>query len=301
MLDPIQVDSLTVTPIVTTAPAADDKDKQLLVLDEAMPRKLVHIKEVEGGEVNSLTLTNNATQPLFLLAGEVIIGGKQDRIIGRNTIIPAKTTQDVPVFCVEHGRWTGKTGEFTTARALAHGRLRGNASFESQEDVWDEVHAKNVERKTTSDTDTYRAVAAEEAGGRLGKMEETVDSALAKLPADQQGQLVGFAVAINGEVQTVDVFQSHALFAKLETKLVRSYIADAVDVTATAAARPPKADAYKAFVEDSDKAAAVESFDTKAAHTYVKKGVRADNAEVRYDDAPAAAAPVYRTYEAKKK
>src|SRR5262245_3059154 len=113
LLAPIQVDSLTLTPIVATGPAAAG-DEQLLVLDEAMAAKKVKIREISDGTVNSLTFINQAQQPVFVLAGEVILGGKQDRIIGRNTVIPAKTTQAVPVYCVESGRWTGETKEFST-------------------------------------------------------------------------------------------------------------------------------------------------------------------------------------------
>src|SRR5678815_3760794 len=120
LLAPIQVESLTLTPIVATSAApGDGKDEQLLALDEAMAQKQVRIQEVADGTVNSLTFENRAAHPVFVMAGEVILGGKQDRIIGRNTVIPANTTQEVPVYCVEHGRWTGETKEFTTAKALA--------------------------------------------------------------------------------------------------------------------------------------------------------------------------------------
>jgi hypothetical protein len=291
MLDAIQVDSLAVMPIVTTSTKPDKTD--LLVLDEAMAKKLVKIKEVDSGEVNELTLTNNGGQPLFLLAGEVVIGGKQDRIIGRNTIIPAKTTQQVPVFCVEHGRWEGKTGEFTTAKVLAHGKLRGKASFESQGAVWDEVHDKNEKRKTTSDSDTYRNVEA-----TLGKAEDKVASAIAKLPAADREKLVGFAVAINGKIETVDVFQSHALFVKLQDKLVKSYVADAIDIAPAKDAKKPTADDVKAFVADAEKAKAEEQYQTKAAHTSMKKGDRADSSKVTIDASPSAPA-VYQNVEAK--
>lgn len=296
MLDPIQVDSLSLTPIVAD-PDASAPD--LLVLDEAMPKKLVRIREHEGGDVNQLELVNRSKQPVFLLAGEVIIGGKQDRIIGRNTVIPASSSQQVPVFCVEHGRWTEQSKEFTTAKALAHGRLRGNASFEEQGAVWDEVHAKNEARKTANNTDTYRKVAAQQSDGTLAKMEKRVDAALDKLPAEQRARLVGFAVALNGKVATVDVFQSHALFTKLEGKLVRSYLTEAVDLAAEKDAKPPTAAAITTFMDDADKATAEQSYDTKAAKTYVSKGKHADSAKVMYDANPAAA-PVYKTYQDKK-
>lgn len=314
LLAPIQVDSLTLTPIVATAPAAEGADDQLLVLDEAMAAHKVKIREIADGSVNSLTFVNQADHPVFVLAGEVIIGGKQDRIIGRNTVIPAKTTQEVPVYCVEHGRWTGQTKEFSTARALAHGRLRGQASYRAQGEVWNEVAAKNVARKTVNASDTYRRVAQQQSDGTLGRMEKQVGDALARLPAADRDRMVGYAVALNGAVATVDVFGSPSLFKKLETKLIRSYLTEAVDVAANKDARPPTASDVKAFIADAEKATEQKSYDTPAAATSVKGGERAFKAKVGYKlhkpapaqatagAAPAAATPeptVYENYQAK--
>lgn len=310
LLAPIQVQSLTLLPIAAVDTPKGGED--LLVLDEAMPKKLVSIKEVDGGSVNNLTLTNKADKPLFLLAGEVILGGHQDRIIGSNTIIPAKTTQSVPVFCVEHGRWSGPSNEFATANALAHGRLRGKASFDSQQDVWDEVATKNTERKTTSSTGTYRKVAQQEADGTLGgAWKKQVDAALAKLPDEDRKNLIGFAVAVDGKVATIDRFGSPALFGKLEDKLVRSYITEAVDVKATGKAAPTVTD-VKTFIADAEKAKTEAAYETPAATSELKKGSFAAKARVMYKPAksaglnapPAAAAPaadteVYETYQAR--
>ncbi|HTL34426.1 MAG TPA: DUF6569 family protein [Kofleriaceae bacterium] len=280
MLDPIQVESLTITPIVTTKQQIDDQ--KLLVLDEAMPKKLVRIHEVDDGDVNNLTLTNRSDQPLFLLAGEVIIGGKQDRIIGRNTIVPPKKTQTVPVFCVEHGRWQGSSKEFTTAKALAHGRLRGSASFDTQSDVWKEVAAKNELRKTTSSTDTYRKVAAQQAGGSLAKWEKQVDTALDKLPSGDKDKLVGFAVALNGKVATVDVFDNPSLFKKLQGKLVRSYITEAIDVKKEKDVKPVTTKDVTDFIADAEKAKEEKAYDTDVAETAMKKGGKSAKAKVMY-------------------
>ena len=314
LLAPIQVDSLTLTPIVAIA-AADATDDQLLVLDEAMAARQVKIREVSEGTVNSLTFVNSAPHPVFVLAGEVIIGGKQDRIIGRNTVIPANTTQEVPVFCVEHGRWTGETKEFTTARALAHGRLRGQASYAAQREVWSEVAAKNVARRTTNDSDTYRRVAQQQSDGTLAAMEKRVNAALGALPPADRGRMVGYAVSLNGAIATVDLFGSPALFKKLETKLVRSYLTEAVDIRARANIKPPTSTDVKTFMADADKAAEKKSYDTGAAETLVNTGERAYKAKVGYKlrkpaaaaagakADPAAAAPpaptVYENYQAR--
>jgi hypothetical protein len=306
LLAPIQVDSLTLTPIVATTPGG--KDEALLVLDEAMAAKQVKIREIAEGNVNGLTFVNQADHPVFVMAGEVIIGGKQDRIIGRNTVIPARTTQEVPVFCVEHGRWDGKTKEFATAKALAHGRLRGQASYAAQQDVWNEVAAKNKARKTESASDTYRQVAQQQSDGTLGSMEKRIDAALAKLPAADRSRMVGYAVALNGAVATVDVFGSPTLFKKLETKLVRSYLTEAVDLAATKDVKPPSPADVKAFMADADKAAERKSYDTDAAATVTNSGMRASKAKVDYKPAktgtaPPAATPaapaLYENYQAK--
>lgn len=305
LLAPIQVDSLTLTPIVATGPAAPEE--ALLVLDEAMAAKQVKIQEIASGNVNGLSFTNQADRPVFVMAGEVIIGGKQDRIIGRNTVIPARTTQEVPVFCVEHGRWNGQTKEFTTAKALAHGRLRGRASYAAQGDVWNEVAAKNKARKTENASDTYRKVALQQSDGTLGGMEQRVTAALAKVPAADRGRMVGFAVALNGAVATVDVFGSPALFKKLETKLVRSYLTEAVDLAAAKDVKPPAPADVKAFMADADKAAETPSYDTAAAATVVNQGMRASKAKVDYKPAKAAPAAatapatpaLYENYQAK--
>src|ERR1043165_1748203 len=275
LLAPIQVQSLTLTPIVATGAAKDGQDDQLLVLDEAMSAKQVKIQEIADGSVNNLTFVNQADHPVFVMAGEVILGGKQDRIIGRNTVIPAKTTQSVPVFCVEHGRWNGETKDFATARALAHGRLRGQASYADQQDVWNEVAAKNQLRKTESSSGTYRRVAQQQSDGTLAAMEKQVDEALARIPAADRSRMVGYAVALNGAVATVDLFGSPALFKKLETKLVRSYLTEAVDIRAKANIAPPTTAEEKTFMADADKAAEARSYDTGAAETVVNTGQRA--------------------------
>ena len=309
MLEPIQVESLTLTPIVSTKEKVSD-DK-LIVLDEAMPKQLVRIHEQADEDVNSLTLTNKSDQPLFLLAGEVIIGGKQDRIIGRNTIVPPKKTQTVPVFCVEHGRWDNSGKELTTAKALAHGRLRGSANFDTQSDVWKEVAAKNELRKTKSSTDTYRKVATQQSDGTLGKWEKQVDTALGKLPDGDKAKLVGFAVSVNGKVATVDVFDNPTLFKKLQGKLVRSYITEAIDVKKQKDVKPPTSKDVVDFIADAEKAQEERSFETDLSESHMKKGEKSAKARVMYkpaapkaagaaDAAPAAEAkPVFESYQAR--
>ncbi|MCW5801598.1 MAG: hypothetical protein KIT31_04370 [Deltaproteobacteria bacterium] len=311
MLAPIQVESLTLTPIVA-AKAVDPKtDPEVIVLDEAFAQKVVAIREKDSESVNELTLQNRSDRPLFVLAGEVIIGGKQDRIIGTNTVIPAKTTQTVPVFCVEHGRWDDSGKEFTTAKALAHGRLRGKANFAAQGEVWAEVSTSNKSHVTENGTDTYRKIAEKQTtAGGLGKSEKLVEEALAKVPAAQRAQMIGYVVALNGKVATVDMFTSPALFKKLEAKLVKSYLTEAVGVTPVKGIVAPTSKDVKDFIADAEKAKTEKSFENGASITNRYSGARTGKssvtlkAKVNFSDnaahpAPPAAAPVYESYQAK--
>src|SRR5262245_50981800 len=143
---PVSYRNLTLIPLVADKVA---KSPDLITLDEGMDKGVVTVSERgQGGSVNELQLENRSTKPLFLMAGEVVLGGQQDRIIGRDTIIPPKQKQTVAVFCVEHGRWSGDR-RFHTGKALAHGKLRMQANFEGQAKVWQEVADKNLSLHTT--------------------------------------------------------------------------------------------------------------------------------------------------------
>ena len=299
LLRPIQVDSLTLTPIAALVMPTDEPD--VLTLDEGFAAHKIRIRERDDEDVNNLMISNRADKPVFLLAGEVILGGKQDRIIGANTVIPPRTQLAVPVFCVEHGRWDDSSKEFRTAKALAHGRLRGKASFESQSDVWAEVSDKNAKRRTSNGTDTYRIVATQQSDGTLTRSQAAVDAALALVPADDRARMVGYVVALNGEVATVDLFTSPRLFGKLEGKLVRSYLTEAIDIAATPAAVAPSMAKINAFMEDADKAVEEPGYENALGSTMMKKGARTGKAKVHLKGSAAGAPmkPLYETYMSK--
>jgi len=130
ILAPITHGDLTVFPVVS-AKVHDTSD--FITLDEGIRSGEVVVTEVgnlhstmrrrppyqtrtyQGAEVNRLVLVNNSKHPLILLAGEVVTGGKQDRVVGKDRIVPAESDPvDLSVFCVEHGRWTESSAKFDT-------------------------------------------------------------------------------------------------------------------------------------------------------------------------------------------
>jgi hypothetical protein len=246
----VTYENLTLVPVLTKVTITDDRE--YMVLDEAFDKKLLKIKEKDDEQVNELTLTNKSDKALFVMAGEVIIGGKQDRIIGKDTLIQAKQTVVVPVFCVEHGRWTEEKGsrEFRSGKALAHTKLRMKANYEEQGAVWQEVDAKNSARKTDNATKTYRKVTEDKSVSKaIESYDKNIGGALAKVK--DSDKMIGFVVAVNGKVVGMETFGSPKLFQKLKPKMLRSYYVEAVDlpVDAEAAKKPVEPKAIKEFNE----------------------------------------------------
>src|SRR6202044_806732 len=87
-------------------------------------------------EVNRLVLINNSKRPLLLLAGEIVTGGKQDRIIAKDRIVPVGAEPiDLSVFCVEHGRWTESSDKFGTSANVGGAKAGKAESFMVQPTV----------------------------------------------------------------------------------------------------------------------------------------------------------------------
>lgn len=118
--------NLTIIPVYDKTARPSDS---YLTLDEGLKLKLVSVKESKnGGDVNTLYVTNESKKSLYLMGGEVVLGGQQDRTLGRDTIIPpGKKVVPVTVFCVEHGRWTGRSDFDQSAPTVASAEIRSRA------------------------------------------------------------------------------------------------------------------------------------------------------------------------------
>src|SRR4029077_13983343 len=99
-----------------------------------------------GAQVNQLVLVNRGKRPLILLAGEVVSGGKQDRIIAKDRIVPVGAAPlPLDVFCVEHGRWTGGSDKFFAGNLMGHPSVREQAAIEQdQSQVWAAVRGETA-------------------------------------------------------------------------------------------------------------------------------------------------------------
>jgi hypothetical protein len=292
---PITFKNLTLIPLI--AKKVDDTD--YLALDEGMDKGLVKVSEKQhGGSVNEVTLENRSDRALFLMAGEVILGGKQDRVIGKDTIVPPKQKTDIPVFCVEHGRWTGEEqAQFHSGKSLAHSKLRSKAKYESQGKVWQEVSEKNAKRATANSTDTYRQVAT---GGSVDKAVQPYadhfKAALVKSP--DAAKVVGYVMVLNGQIVGLERFGSPRLMAKYRDKLLRSYYVEAVDAPTVAVKALPTAADVKAFAAKAEVARSQKVVENANSTTEDADGDGVKATKVRDKARPAAAPPAYQSISA---
>ncbi len=195
-----------------------------------------------GAEVNRLMLVNNSDRPLILLAGEIVTGGKQDRVVGKDRIVPPHSQPiDLSVFCVEPHRWVATSEHFGSAGSfMAQPSVRQKAmAAKNQEQVWDEVAksrqavvaaAPPAAAEALTGTSSYARTMGDSAvqnrvDAVAAPMEKSWDNALGELRARKA---VGAVVAVNGEIVWADIFASPSLLEKYWPKLVRSYAAEAV-------------------------------------------------------------------------
>lgn len=159
-----------------------------ITLDEGLKAKTVQVQESQnGGDVNTLYVTNLGSKPLYLMAGEVVLGGQQDRCLGQDHVIAsgAKRTP-VTVFCVEHGRWTGRADFETSAPTVASGDIRLNAQ--------------------ESNFYAERAVAqsAAHAAGGAPAAPSAVAGRVANVPADSAAAVAGSGRVSSGQQRVWD-------------------------------------------------------------------------------------------------
>ena len=267
LLSPIRSGNLSVFPVVANKSWTTDefitldeglRSGEVVVTEAGQTRGLIRryqdtsgvIHPVRGAEVNRLSLVNNSKRPLLLLAGEIVTGGKQDRVIGKDRIVPAESDPvDLSVFCVEPGRWVAADGmyQFSAGRAggvvggiVASPSVRGSAmAAKNQQQVWD-----NVEKSKGALAMAVPAPSANEVNSMSSyarvmdnkEVQQKVDSVASPVEHSYESVIhqlrdrnaVGVVVAINGDIVWADIFASTQLLQKYWPKLIRSYAAEAV-------------------------------------------------------------------------
>jgi hypothetical protein len=279
LAEPIRYENLSVFPVISQQPA---DTANFATLDESLSAgqviiteggadtmrrsrdgRPVAIPEQRGASVNQLVLINRGSKPLLLLAGELVSGGKQDRIIAKDRIVPPGAAPlPLDVFCVEAGRWSSGA-QFSAGQLMVHPSVREQAVVvQEQAKVWEAVRngstasaagipgpppAGGVPGQTsqtvTVTSEAMAGVIAADAptqsyarmyksptvGVPADTFTEEVQRRFNRATAKLKGEfVVGVVVAYGGEVAWSDIFASPMLFERYWPKLLRSYVIEAL-------------------------------------------------------------------------
>ncbi len=221
---PIHYRNLTVFPLAVER--LRDRTRYL-TLDEAVRKGVLRITELNGGRVNEVEIENTSRQYIFLMAGELLAGCKQDRMVSDDCLLPPHSRKmRLRVYCTEHGRWTAKGKRFKSLGESVHVRMRELAkSTKSQDRVWAEVEDKREALGVpSSETQAFKKVLEDQDVQR--DVKPYLDE-LGRVPHLGR-DICGVVAAVGGRILVCDLFSNHQLFEKLWPKLLRSYALDVV-------------------------------------------------------------------------
>jgi hypothetical protein len=250
-----------------------------LTLEEALAKGVVKVRETSN--VNQLEIENLGLDEVFVQSGDIVKGGKQDRTLMVSLVLPPKSGA-VPIasFCVEQGRWTARGREdaknFSTAAAAVPSRelklamkaplpaadpTRSGPAFNAvnasetgtrQQKVWDNVQKTQARLTGNLGASVQSAQSASSLqlaleNEKLMAVQKGYLDAL-KAAGEKDDDIVGFVFAVNGELNSADVYPSNGLFRKMWTKLINASVVEAIAHKDAAAGAAPSIDAVTTFL-----------------------------------------------------
>ena len=221
-------------------PAGDGLD--YATLDEALQSGEIEITEIsEQGHVPKIKIVNRSARMVLLIAGEQVVGCKQNRVMNASMMVPAKSEMPIPVTCVESGRWGYRSPAFTSGDTLSHSSLRSMMSAQSlssykrsgvpisdQSAVWREVSRKIGAMKSYSESDSLQDVFHD----YDAKLKDIMQALTA--PTDCNGAVF----VVGGRIAGADFFDKPETLRKLWPKLVKSCAIDALEPSEQGPASP---------------------------------------------------------------
>ncbi len=197
-------------------------------LENAIKENKIRITEVSSsGTVNTLYAENISKDTLFLMAGEIVKGGKQDRIIGSDVIILPNEKKNISAYCVERGRWSTKSSgnQFDGySNGVSQNVRKAAIVNKNQSEVWSNVSQVNSKNKVSSSTGAYTALEkSKDYNDKLKKYLNVFKSAWNNDPT-----VVGMIAVSGDKVIGCDIFATHDIFVNAYNNLLHSYITEAI-------------------------------------------------------------------------
>lgn len=198
-------------------------NSSIISLKNAMQNKKVQVKEnvyAKDANVNTITIKNLSKENILIVSGEMLKGGKQDRIIAETKILePNKEAEYVSVFCIEKGRWSKKQKPFYYA-GFADANLRKAAdSTAIQQHVWQEIEQQIAEENCEVNNESYLQLKA--------KKKIVLDDYFKFFQEKYiktDSTIIGFIAVTDSNIIACDVFATSKLLSLQYDNILSGYI-----------------------------------------------------------------------------
>ncbi len=217
-----------VWPIETSAVRASDAARPL-ACEKAVAQQILRVTESPTSE--SVVVENrDAKRPVLVLAGDVLVGGRRDRMAREDVLVGPGDQLSIPTYGSGRSLRTSYT-HFTSVNGIAPQELRALVAADRAllsggigQDRFDDFVAETLRSLSSPSgrgtldnlfTNPMLVDKADLYERRLGKRLE---------PAN----VVGFAVTAGGKLLGAEIFGDHATFADQRSRLLRSYVLAAI-------------------------------------------------------------------------
>jgi hypothetical protein len=210
------------------------QNTKLISLQEAVRKEKVKISEIPGAsnaDVKVLIMRNTGKETIIINSGEIVSGGKQDRIIAETTIIPpGKEKHYIDVFCVEKGRWSRRPKGFGYHRS-ADVALRRVMDIEKlQQKIWEQIEGQYKASGKSSDTWAYKNLYKDP---RFIEADSAYVKFFTNKFAQSDSNYAGFIAITSNQIIVTDLFATKEMTSAAFLTLLRSYSATAITLGET--------------------------------------------------------------------
>lgn len=132
---------------------------QIISLQEAMTKGKIKINEIKyqnGADINVLEVKNTSKSAVMVTGGEMLGGGKQDRMIGETKILAPGKKDFINVYCIEKDRWDRKPKKFKHEGSVNSDLRKVMDTKKRQPEIWREINRQFKVAKKIDDTWAYR-------------------------------------------------------------------------------------------------------------------------------------------------
>ena len=213
---PIRYRNLTLFPLVRRAAPGNHG---IRTMDEALSHGWITISEHRNASIGELLVRNDSNHVIFLMAGEILKGGKQNRIIKQDVLLSAHSDFiAIPVYCGEKERWDTDHATFKSGKTVAEpGLRRMTAGSESQDAIWQKIDGRMSETEVASPTQNYQALYENR------KTRRELDACVARFRHLCGRRTVGLVAVTGHRIIGCDLFSDPELLSRLWDKICRSY------------------------------------------------------------------------------